>query len=240
MAKPPVAPRLLATLVLTSVFYAGQLPSSHAARIAIDIGHNLANPGTLSAYGDTEFSYNKALGEAVVDELRAAGHTVTVIGADGLMNELKPRAEAAAGHDLFISLHHDSMKEEYLEEWLVNGQSQWMSERFRGYSLYVYSDGPAYSRSLHCASTLSHIMQEKGFHPTLHHTDGIAGENRPLLDRNLGIYQANFAVLRHNSSPALLFEAGVIRHPAEARSLKLASTQRLIASAVRSSLVCLE
>lgn len=231
-------PAFLQTLVMASVFCSASV-ASHAARIVIDVGHNLANPGTTSAYGETEFSYNQALADVVVKQLQAAGHVVKVVGADGLMNELKPRAEAASGSDLFISLHHDSMKQEYLEEWLVNGQSQWMSERFRGYSLYVFSDGPAYAQSLHCAGMISQAMQSRGFQPTLHHSDGIAGENRPLLDRQLGIYQANFAVLKHNSIPALLLEAGVIRHPEEAKQLKQHAVQQNIAKAITAGLDCL-
>ncbi|MBE9610978.1 N-acetylmuramoyl-L-alanine amidase family protein [Chitinilyticum piscinae] len=226
----------LLTLALAGVFSIA--PATNAARIALDIGHNLAKPGTLSAYGETEFSYNLALAKVIAQTLRNAGHSVTLIGDDGLMNELKPRAEAAAGHDLFISVHHDSMKEEFLEEWLVNGQPQLMSERFRGYSLYVNSDGPEYARSLHCASQISAKLQEAGFSPTLHHTDNIAGENRPMLDRQLGIYQANFAVLRHNTIPAILLEAGVIRHPDEAKLLRLTTYQQKIAESIATAIHC--
>ncbi|WP_028455785.1 N-acetylmuramoyl-L-alanine amidase family protein [Chitinilyticum litopenaei] len=210
-----------------------------AARIALDVGHNLEKPGAISAFGETEFSYNQALARVIASTLEGAGHDVTLIGDDGMMLELKPRAEAAAGFDLFVSVHHDSMKQEYLEEWLVNGQPRWMSERFQGHSLFVYPDGPQYAQSLHCASALARQLQKRGLTPTLHHADGIAGENRPLLDRELGIYAANFAVLRHNTVPAILFEAGVILHPEEAKTLKLLDTRKKIASALADSLHCL-
>ncbi|QLI80190.1 N-acetylmuramoyl-L-alanine amidase [Chitinibacter fontanus] len=235
------------------------LPVAHAAKIALDVGHNLQATGTTSAFGETEFSYNLAVAEVIAKRLRAAGHLVTVIGADGQMLELKPRAAAAAGHDLFISLHHDSMKEEYLDEWVWNEQTYKMSRRFAGYSLFVFDADPKYANtttamspsnplagygaqlaiSLACATRLADELIQVGMKPTLHHAYGIAGGYRPLLDEGRGIYQANFAVLRHNSVPAILFEGGVLPNPEEAITLKTLEHREKVATAVLNSLDCL-
>lgn len=234
-------------------------PAAHAAKIALDVGHNLQATGTTSAFGETEFSYNLAVAEVIAKRLRSAGHTVTLIGADGQMLELKPRAAAAAGHDLFISLHHDSMKEEYLDEWVWNQQTYKMSRRFAGYSLFVFDADPKYANtttamspsnplagqgaqlaiSLACATRLADELQQIGMKPTLHHAYGITGGYRPLLDEARGIYQANFAVLRHNSVPAILFEGGVLPNPEEANVLKTPEHRDQVATAVLNSLDCL-
>jgi N-acetylmuramoyl-L-alanine amidase len=251
-------PRILLRGLCLCWLIAG-LPHAIAAKIALDVGHNLQAPGTTSAYGETEFSYNLAIVEVVAQRLREAGHTVTVIGADGQMLELKPRAAAAAGHDLFISFHHDSMHEQYLEEWIWNEQTFKMSRRFAGYSLFVFNADPQYANqttaitpshpqagigrhlaiSLACAQRLADELQARGLSPTLHHAFGIAGSYRPLLDQPRGIYQANFAVLRHNSSPAILFEGGVLPNPEEALMLKTHEHRQKVASAILRSLDCL-
>ncbi|WP_373975070.1 N-acetylmuramoyl-L-alanine amidase [Chitinibacter sp. SCUT-21] len=233
--------------------------SVRAAKIALDVGHNLIASGTTSAYGETEFSYNLAIVQRVAERLRGAGHSVTVIGADGQMLELKPRAELAQGHDLFISFHHDSMHEAYLDDWLWQGQRYKMSRRFAGYSLFVFNADPQYANtttamspsnvlaghghhlqtSMACAERLADELQSLGMRPTLHHANGVAGSYRPLLDEARGIYQANFAVLRHNSVPAILFEGGVLPNPEEALLLKSPAHQAKVATAVLNSLDCL-
>ncbi|QLG87101.1 N-acetylmuramoyl-L-alanine amidase [Chitinibacter bivalviorum] len=235
------------------------LPSSWGAKIALDVGHNLTATGTTSAFGETEFSYNLAIVEVVAKRLREAGHQVTVIGADGQMLDLKPRANAAIGHDLFISFHHDSAREEYLDEWIWKDQPYKITRQFQGYSLFVFSADPQYANtttamspsnplagvgaqwktSLACASRLGNELLKAGLKPTLHHAHGVAGENRVVLDESRGIYEANFAVLRHNSVPAILFEGGVLPNPEEALRLKEPAHRAKVANAVLKSLDCL-
>ncbi|WP_273431469.1 N-acetylmuramoyl-L-alanine amidase [Chitinibacter tainanensis] len=243
-------------LIAIPCLYSAAAP---AAKIALDVGHSLSAPGTTSAFGETEFSYNLAVVDVVAARLRAAGHHVTVIGADGLQTELKPRAAAASGHDLFISFHHDSMQEAYLDEWEWQGQRLKMSRMFAGYSLFVFNADPQYANtttasspshpaagtgrhlavSLSCARRLADELQARGERPTWHHAFGIAGSNRALLDEPRGIYQANFAVLRHNSVPAILYEGGVLPHPDEATRLKTPAHRALVADAVLAALDCL-
>ena len=57
-------------------------------------------------------------------------------------------------------------------------------------------------------------MRNKGFVPTLHHAEPIAGENRELLIADKGIYVFDeLIVLKTATSPALLLEAAVIVNP---------------------------
>lgn len=53
-----------------------------------------------------------------------------------------------------------------------------------------------------------------GEKPSLYHAEPIAGENRPLLDRRLGVHRFDgLAVLKTATMPAVLVEAGVIVNP---------------------------
>src|SRR5690606_13735069 len=109
----------------------------------------------------------------------------------------------------FLSVHHDSAQPQFLRIWQYRGAQRYDSD-FSGHSFYVYPQHPQWAASLHCASEMSRALRRQGYTPTLHHAHGVAGEHRPLRDAELGIYEADFAVLRGASMPAVLFEAGVI------------------------------
>ncbi|AMC35706.1 N-acetylmuramoyl-L-alanine amidase family protein [Janthinobacterium sp. B9-8] len=213
--------------------------SAQAATIAVDVGHYLAAPGATSAYGVSEFSYNLALARQVESTLQAAGHKVVLINADGRMRELRARVQAAASADLLISIHHDSVQPQYLQVWDVAGKSQRYADQFSGYSLFVHSQAPQFSRSLKCAQAISQSLGAQGFKPTDHHAPGIAGEERVQLDPKLGIYDADFVVVRLGKVPAVLFEAGVIVNRAEALTLQEPATQTYMAEAILKGLACL-
>ncbi|GLS04605.1 N-acetylmuramoyl-L-alanine amidase [Chitiniphilus shinanonensis] len=205
----------------------------HAATIAVDVGHSLGAPGATSAYGEPEFFYNRALAQEVARRLRGAGHLVLLIGADGEETGLRPRPElaAAARADLFLSIHHDSAQQRFLKPWTVDGVQRWYTD-FSGYSLFVSRQNPRFAASAACAQAISRQLQSRGFQRTLHHTAEVAGEGRPLFDRALGVYEADFAVLRHASMPAVLFEAGVILNRDDALRLARPATRTRLAEAV--------
>jgi N-acetylmuramoyl-L-alanine amidase len=224
-------------LSLLSFSYACSVQS---ATIAVDVGHYLAAPGAISAYGVGEFNYNLALARSVQSTLQAAGHQVNLINGDGQMRELRARVQAAAGADLLVSIHHDSVQPQYLQLWDVAGKSQRYADQFSGYSLFVHSQSTQFGRSLACAQAMSQSLQATGFKPTNHHAPGVAGEDRVQLDPLLGIYDADFVVVRLGKTPAILFEAGVIVNRAEALTLQEPATQAQMAAAILNSLSCLK
>lgn len=213
---------------------------AQAATIAVDVGHYLAAPGATSAYGMSEFSYNLALARRVESTLQTAGHKVLLINADGQMRDLRARVQAAAAADLLISLHHDSVQPQYLQVWDVAGKSQRYADQFSGYSLFVHSQASQFSRSFACAQAVSQSLLAQGFKPTDHHAPGIAGEDRLQLDPKLGIYDADFVVVRLGKIPAILLEAGVIVNRAEALTLQEPATQNQMAEAILKGLSCLK
>jgi N-acetylmuramoyl-L-alanine amidase len=188
-------------------------PAALAASIAVDVGHYLEKPGVTSARGVTEFEYNLQLALGVADSLRRAGHTTLLIGDDGMMEKLGSRAPRAAGMDLLLSIHHDSVQPRFLSVWEVGGEPLLYSDHYSGFSLFVSRLNGHIERSLKCASAIGAAMRAAGFVPSRYHAEPIAGENRPFADEVNGVhYFDNLAVLKTAHIPALLFEAGVIVH----------------------------
>ncbi len=213
--------------------------SSNDVVIGIDIGHTKKQSGAISARGVPEFVFNQSLATVIANELAAAGMTRGfLINADGRIGSLEDRpAEALLHHaDLFLSVHHDSVQPQYLLPWIVNRARRLYSDRFHGYSLFVSNKNPAYSDSLRFASLIGSEMLKRGFSPTLHHAEPISGENRLLLNRELGIYQYNdLVVLKKSELPSVLIEAGIIVNRDEESNLTEPAYQAQIAAAIVSA-----
>ena len=204
-----------------------------AASIAVDVGHYFAKPGVISARGVTEFEYNLQLSREVADALQLSGHKVLLIGADGLAENLGSRGPRAAGMDLFISVHHDSVQPRFLSVWEVDGEQLLFSDRFSGFSLFVSRLNGYTEQSLKCASAIGAAMRKAGFIPSRYHADPIVGENRPFADEENGVhYFDNLAVLKTASIPALLFEAGVIVNRDEELRMRDPTVRKRIAESI--------
>lgn len=205
----------LAVLLLLALRAAAAPPA-----VALDVGHSHARPGATSARGVAEFDFNLKLAQAIAAELQKAGVAVRLIGADGLADDLRARAPQAAGTQLLLSIHHDSVQPHYLRRWRHDGVTRPYSDRFRGHSLFISSRNPQEARSLHCAARIGRALRRAGFVPTRHHAEPIAGEARPWADYTAGAhYYDNLVVLKTATVPAVLFEAGVIVHRQEEKLL---------------------
>ena len=213
-----------------------------AANIAVDVGHYLGKPGVISARGVTEFEYNRQLALEVAEASRRAGHRMLLIGDDGLAENLGARAPRAAGMDLFVSIHHDSVQPRFLSSWESEGETYLYSDQFAGFSLFVSRLNAHTERSLKCASAIGAALRAAGFTPSRYHADPIVGENRPFADEANGVhYFDNLAVLKTASIPALLFEAGVIvNRDEELRMRNPAVRKRIVESVVAGTGACLQ
>src|SRR5215471_7467419 len=191
----------------------------------------------MSARGVPEFDFNRALAVVVQQALEKQGFQVRLIGAQGDMRNLRARTRAAAGADVFLSLHHDSVQPHYLETWVPEGVPQRFSDRFSGFSLFVSRSNPALSTSLACASRLGTTLRHAGFVPSEHHAAPIPGENRPFADRANGVhYFDDLVVLKTATQPALLLEAGIIVNRTDELSLQDPATHEKIAGAITAAL----
>ena len=189
----------------------------------MDVGHYSAEPGVISASGRPEFEYNLELARQVKSGLESLGLGVRLIGERGDYAVLHHRTRDAAGADLFLSIHHDSVR-----EWLLP-----QAAKFAGFSLFVSRGNGHPDRSLACASAIGARLRAAGFTPSRYHADAVLGENRPFADEANGVhYYDNLAVGKTATMPSVLFEAGVIVNPAEDARMRDPLVQARIARAV--------
>ncbi len=204
--------------------------------VAVDVGHSRSKPGTTSTRGVPEYEFNIRLAKEFVDRLKVDGYTSAfLIDPDNSVISLQERTNRAikAKADVFISIHHDTMQEHYLEPWEHNGQTYLHSKKFSGYSIFVSSQTSHAAQNLSLAQVLGESLRSKGLTPTLHHAEPIQGENRTLLNQELGIYDfPQLSVLRRAQYPAILFEAGIILNRDEEEKLNDYAYRKLLISSL--------
>jgi N-acetylmuramoyl-L-alanine amidase len=72
-----------------------------------------------------------------------------------------------------------------------------------------------------------------GFEPATHHANSLPGQSRPYADVDNAVhYYDNLIVLYRTTLPAVLFEAGVIKHRDEELALRDPKRQALMADAI--------
>jgi len=196
-----------------------------AATIAVDVGHTPKHVGARGVAGGEEYAYNRALGRALSDLLAMRGFVVVRVGGDGRELELRQRTEQAAGADLFVSIHHDSIQ----QAWIDAGRRG----EFSGYAVFVSEKNPDYPNSLRCAKAIGEQLRGAGEEPSRYHATPIPGENRPMLDGLRGVHRFDdLVVLKTATMPAVLVEAGVIANPQEEIRLGKAATRERLARAI--------
>ncbi len=156
----------------------------------------------LSASGIPEFEFNLTLAREVKADLEQSGIKVRMIGDKGNLIFLNHRTRAAAGADLFVSIHHDSMREQVLAK---------KRDELAGFSLFISRNNPKADKSLACASAIGAELRAAGFTPSRYHADPVIGENRPFADERNGVhFYDNLGVGKTAKMPSVLVEAGVI------------------------------
>jgi N-acetylmuramoyl-L-alanine amidase len=207
--------------------------------VALDIGHSPGASGTPSATGKTEYSFNRRF----VLELQEAGlrypslklKIINVEARDiSLLDRTKIAKEQAA--DLFVSFHHDSTNEKYWRERVIGGVKATYSNAFKGFSIFVSPENIAYEQSLLFARLVGRRFKDDGMIQSLHHAEPIEGEGRTIIDWDLGVYDAPFAVLKNAASPSVLIELGVLIHPDEELLLEDPAYRRRMAGHVLSAM----
>jgi N-acetylmuramoyl-L-alanine amidase len=148
---------------------------------------------------------------------------VKLIGERGDYAVLHHRTRDAAGADLFVSIHHDSVQERLLPR----------AGQFAGFSLFVSRNNAKLGKSLACASAIGAKLRAAGLTPSRYHADPVLGESRPFADEANGVhFFDNLAVARTAAMPAVLVEAGVIVNPEEERRVRDPAVRKRIAGAI--------
>lgn len=190
----------------------------YAQSIVIDVGHNLKQQGTISAYGDYEFNYNRLFVRDLYKTLKPK-YELTVVGFQGDVLNLEARTINTANHDLFISIHHDAVQPQHLKKWIYNGQEQIYNDDISGFGIFVSEKNPFFEKSLQCATILSNELVKQGFKPNLYHALDIPNERKQLYSKNAVYRYDNLVVLKTARSPAILIEVGVLTNRQEVQHI---------------------
>ena len=201
-------------------------------RVVIDVGHTAGKPGAISARGVYEYDFNLKLATLIDKKLHDAGFTKSVLLITKDVSRyhagLFKRAERARAMnaDLFLSIHHDSVPDSFLQKWEYNGVERFYSDRFKGHSIFVSRDNSDYRDSLMFAKMLGHKLKDRGLKYTPHYVEKFMGHRqRILVDADVGVYRYDqLIVLKNNRVPAALLEAGSIINRDE--ELQMASPKR--------------
>jgi len=207
-------------------------------RIVVDVGHTPESEGAISARNVAEFVFNRRLALKIEQKLKAEGFAETKL----LVTEGKARASlarrVAAANDLpanlFLSIHHDSVPNKFLEDWEFEGRKSHFSDRFSGYSVFVSRSNADFRTSLSFAELLAKEMKAQGLHYAEQYTQAIMGRYRhPLLNKETGVYSYDeLIVLRKTRMAAVLLEAGSIINRDEELKMDSAERRDIISSGV--------
>jgi len=207
-------------------------------RIVLDVGHTAESEGAISARNVAEFVFNLRLAQRIEEKLKAEGFAETRL----LLTEGKARASlvkrvAAANNlhaNLFLSIHHDSVPDSFLEKWEFEGKKSHFSDRFSGYSVFVSRNNPDFKTSLAFAELVGTEMKAQGLQYARQYTQAIMGRyQHPLLNKETGVYSYDqLVVLRSTRMPAVLLEAGSIINRDEELKMDSAERRDIISSGV--------
>jgi N-acetylmuramoyl-L-alanine amidase len=194
----------------------------------------------MSARGVPEFEFNLVLAREIPAMLRAAGFTRSfLIGASGAPLKVHDRTAMAArgGARVLVSIHHDSVQPRYLQTWTFQGRVREYTTHARGFSLFVSARNSFFAASKDLAVRIGSELRATGKRSSLHHAEPIEGEGRQVIDAVNSVYRFDdLVVLRTAAMPAVLLEAGVIKHRDEELAVATDAFQAVVARAITSAL----
>lgn len=212
--------------------------SRAAFRVVLDIGHTTDDTGAMSAHGVSEFAYNQVLALEIDQKLTETGFPAPLLlleagpGKRSLYHRIA-RANARPA-DLFLSVHHDAVPDNFVETWDDDGTPRPFSDRFKGHSIFVSFGNRWRQQSLDFAKRLGRAMEAHGLRHTPHYAEKFMGRyRREPLDAATGVYRYDkLHVLRTARMPAVLLEAGSILNRTEALDLQTPERRATIVAAV--------
>lgn len=209
-----------------------------AFRVVVDVGHTAESPGAISARGVGEYEFNLRLATLIARKLLDAGFgkTLLLVTAGPARKSLVDRVKRANGSsaDLFLSIHHDSVPDSFLQAWEYQGEEHHFSDRFNGHSLFFSIDNADPDGSLLFGRLLGEELKSHGLQYTPHYIEKFMGHRQRLLvDAKVGVYRYDqLIVLKTTQMPAVLLEAGSIINRYEELVMGSPEHQSLIGAAV--------
>lgn len=210
-------------------------------RIILDVGHTAESYGAMSARSVPEFEYNLNLGKRIEEKLKADGFSETLLlVTDGKARPSLMKRVASAnkkGADLFLSIHHDSVPDIYVDKWEFEGKKRAFNDMFGGYSVFVSKLNPHFGASLRFARLLGNQMAGRELQFARQYDQWFMGKfQRELLDIEAGVYRYDqLIVLKQTSMPAVLLESGSIINREEELVMASDEHKNKVAAAVASA-----
>jgi N-acetylmuramoyl-L-alanine amidase len=207
-------------------------------RVVLDVGHTAESPGAMSARGVGEYEFNLRLAKRIDEDLIRAGFSKTKLMVTNGPGKKSLYARVAHANrlspDLLLSIHHDSVPEQFKQEWLFDGKLETSSYLYKGHSIFVSDLNAQRKDSLAFANMLGEQLAARGLKYTPHYTERFMGRNRhTLLDAKAGVYRYDaLFVLKKPRVPAVLLEAGSIVNRDEELELDTPARQEKIGAAV--------
>jgi N-acetylmuramoyl-L-alanine amidase len=193
------------------------IKSSFALDLALDVGHTEKRFGATSASCKKEYEYNSELTKYIYNSIKSNSNIKIETNLSNKNTTFKERYELSKNKDLFVSIHHDSVQNQYIK--YLNKCPN--TNHASGYSIFISKKNINFEKSLELARLFSKNLLTQGLKPSLYHNENIKGENRELIDKELGIYLFDdLLVLKNAKSPAFLFEAGFIVNPSDEKLVK--------------------
>jgi N-acetylmuramoyl-L-alanine amidase len=209
-----------------------------AFRVAVDVGHTAQSPGAMSARGVGEYDFNLRLARRIEQDLVRAGFGRTVLlVTDGPtrkgLAERVARANALSP-DLFLSIHHDSVPDSFLQRWQYEGTDHYFNDRFKGHSIFISNDNADVDGSFLFGQLMGEQLKARDLQYTAHYIEKFMGHRQRLLvDARTGVYRYDqLIVLKNTQMPAVLLEAGSIINRDEELLMSSPERQSAISAAV--------
>jgi N-acetylmuramoyl-L-alanine amidase len=200
-------------------------------RVILDVGHTAEALGANSARNVPEYFFNYRLAAQVQRSLIEDGFDKTVLLATrgrarpSLFDRVARANRLAA--NLLVSIHHDSVPDQFLENWEFEGRQSHFSDRFSGHSIFVSYRNPHLKESLLFGRLLGKELKDRGLQYARQYSQPIMGRyRRKLVDPDVGVYRYDqLIVLKETRMPAVLLEAGSIIN--REQELQMNSPERL-------------
>ena len=227
---------LLCLATCLSLIPAADTAAAGSFLAAIDIGHSKAHPGATSATGIEEYRFNESLARLLLSRApQDSRKTLKLIDDTGEDMPLEERARTAEkmGADLLLSIHHDSVLQDFLTPWNHDGRTLYYCDLFEGFAVFYSEKNNSRGRSLRFAKLLGAALEAHGLTPSQHHAEMLKGEGKGVADARLGVFRYDaLAVLKNAKMPAVLLECGIIVNREEEKRLLSDAYRARIVSAI--------
>ena len=140
----------------------------------------------------------------------------------------------ALSPDLFLSIHHDSVPDSFLQRWQYEGTDHYFSDRFKGHSIFISNDNADVDGSFLFGQLMGEQLKARDLQYTAHYIEKFMGHRQRLLvDARTGVYRYDqLIVLKNTQMPAVLLEAGSIINRDEELLMSSPERQSAISAAV--------